>query len=293
MKGIILINAYSKDQPWVRQAERLKEEFSLLGVECDIVKNDGFKAYIHGGKRISLYGDIDFAVYLDKDKYISRVLEDCGVRLYNRHGAIRDCDDKFNTFIRLAESGLRLPDTLPGLLCYDKGERVSEDALDIIEDRLDYPVVVKTSYGSMGKGVYLCKSRAELREASRALLNVPHIYQKFVSESYGKDIRVIVIGGRARAVMRRVNNGDFRSNAARGGTGERVNISEEYTIYAEKCARLIGLDYCGVDLFETPEGPVVCEVNSNAFFEEAERATGINIAREYCKYIVNDVRSKG
>ena len=29
----------------------------------------------------------------------------------------------------------------------------------------------------------------------------------------------------------------------------------------------LGLDYCGVDLLETDEGPVLCEVNSNAFFE--------------------------
>lgn len=292
MKGIILINAYSKDQPWVRQAKRLRDEFEALGVTASIVKNDGFNAAVIGGRLDISYPECDFCVYLDKDKYVSRMLEASEMRLYNRHGAIRDCDDKFDTFIRLADSGIPMPDTLPSLLCYDPTGKISEEALGIIEKRIGYPAVVKTAYGSMGKGVYICRDREELEKTSNSLVSVPHLYQKFVSDSVGKDIRVIVIGGEAFAWMRRKNSEDFRSNAARGGTGEVCELMPEYKAVAEKCAAILGLDYCGVDLFETKDGPVLCEVNSNAFFEEAERVTKKNIARAYCEYIISDTEGK-
>ena len=55
---------------------------------------------------------------------------------------------------------------------------------------------------------------------------------------------------------------------------------------AEKAAQVLKLDYCGVDLLYGEDGPVLCEVNSNAFFEGLEAATGVNVAKLYAEYIV-------
>ena len=49
---------------------------------------------------------------------------------------------------------------------------------------------------------------------------------------------------------------------------------------------MLNLDYCGVDLLYGEDGPVLCEVNSNAFFEGLEAATGVNVAKLYAEYIV-------
>jgi len=49
----------------------------------------------------------------------------------------------------------------------------------------------------------------------------------------------------------------------------------------------LGLIYAGVDILYGEGGkPVVCEVNSNAFFGEIERVSGINVARAYAEEIV-------
>jgi glutathione synthase/RimK-type ligase-like ATP-grasp enzyme len=40
-----------------------------------------------------------------------------------------------------------------------------------------------------------------------------------------------------------------------------------------------------VDLLETAQGPVLCEVNSNAFFEGFEKALGVDVAALYAKHI--------
>lgn len=58
---------------------------------------------------------------------------------------------------------------------------------------------------------------AELVETDSEFLFRPHFYQRFVAESAGRDIRIVVIGGKAVAAMERLaKGGEFRSNAELG-----------------------------------------------------------------------------
>lgn len=132
----------------------------------------------------------------------------------------------------------------------------------------------------------LIRTMDELRTTEKDFLYCPHFYQRYLAESEGRDIRVIVIGGRAVAAMeRQAKKGEFRSNIELGGHGVCVGLTESFRLAAERAAEALKLDYCGVDLLETASGPVLCEVNSNAFFEGMEAATGINIARLYAEHI--------
>ena len=46
----------------------------------------------------------------------------------------------------------------------------------------------------------------------------------------------------------------------------------------------------GVDLLIGKNGePVLCEVNSNAFFHLAEEVTGVNVAKSYVEHILNEM----
>ena len=101
-RGLILINAYSKLEHSLNQSRRLKEEFENLGVTVDIKRNDCFLASVDGSGNIQVDADYDFCVYLDKDKYISQMLEKAGLRLFNSHFSIQACDDKMTTAILLA-----------------------------------------------------------------------------------------------------------------------------------------------------------------------------------------------
>ena len=60
-------------------------------------------------------------------------------------------------------------------------------------------------------------------------------------------------------------------------------------LLAEKCAKILKLDYCGIDILHGENGGMVCEVNSNAFFGGMEKATGINVARAYAEYIIESI----
>ena len=195
MKAIILTNAY-KDIPQTRsQSARLKQELGKRGVPADIMRNDFFAAYIEGGRAVSKLAEYDFCIYLDKDKYISYLLERAGLKLFNSARAVELCDDKMTTALTLTNCGIPMPKTLPGLLCYDESAPLNEQALRTAARELGYPVVVKSSFGSMGTGVFKASDFGQLKEAAEKLKTQPHLFQQYIKESKGRDIRVIVIGG--------------------------------------------------------------------------------------------------
>lgn len=293
-KALILVNAFSKLESHKHQPNRLKEELNKLGVEVDIKPNSMDTAMIKAGIIEGYVKDYDFIIYLDKDKYSSSLLEKAGIRLFNRHEAIVVCDDKMETHIRLANQGIPMPDTIPGLLCYyqDAPLELALERVELVEKMLGYPCVIKECYGSLGTGVYKVGNREELLLCMEKVKCKEHLFQKMIGSGKGQDVRVIVIGGRAVACMMRISETDFRSNIELGGKAIPYDLPEKFRNLAEKVADLLELDYCGIDLLidETGE-PVVCEVNSNAFFGAMEVTSGINVAALYANYLYETVYS--
>lgn len=292
-KGLIIVNAYARLSGIAYQTRRLSEELLALGVEVEVRRNDGALALIdEGGAVRSRCAEYDFVIYLDKDKYMSALLEESGMRLFNSHRAICDCDDKMTTAIRLSGKGIPMPKTLAGPLCYTGGAVLSEELVERVISELGLPVVVKECYGSLGKEVRLARTREELRELALSLMYKPHLFQRFVASSAGRDIRVIAVGGRVVGAMRRESDTDFRSNIELGGRGIPHEPSDELVSLCERVARELGLDYCGIDIMHGEDGYLVCEVNSNAFFGGIESATGVNIARCYAEHIYSEIYGK-
>lgn len=287
-RGIIVINAFDASPAYLYQSARLKEEFDLLGADVTIYKNDDFGLSTdENGIRLP-FNDVDFAIYLDKDKYLLEALTLSGIKVFNTREAIENCDDKVLTYLALAKANIPTPATYPAPLCYKPGSTVSKAALKRIATELSYPIIVKESFGSLGKGVYLAKDEKELKTLANRLIDRPHLFQKFVSTSYGKDVRVIVIGGEVVGGMIRQSENDFRSNVAAGGRAEKYGLSDGIKEIALKAHRALGLDYSGVDILFGENGkPIVCEVNSNAFFRSFEAVTHINVARKYAEYVLS------
>lgn len=166
------------------------------------------------------------------------------------------------------------------------------DALSDIDVALDAvggaPVIIKVPEGTQGMGVMLAESIRSARSILESQLNQgQHVFvQEFIEESQGKDIRIIILGGRMIAAMQRSSLGDeFRSNVHRGGTQSSIKISIEAQKTAQVAARLLGLQFAGVDVIESNRGPLVLEVNSSPGLEGIENATGLNIARQCTLYL--------
>ena len=291
--GIIVINPYQIPAESVHQAKRIQQEFLNLGVSVDIITNTFLQNEISSNTIRSTLNGVEFAVYLDKDKYQSEILESLGIKLFNSHKSIRVCDDKGLTTLALMDKGVNLPKTIFGALCYNKGMPIDKEWAKNIADRLGFPLIVKESFGSMGKGVYLANDFDELLVVMNELKLKPHLFQEYLGTRRGVDVRVIVVGGKAVCAMQRENEFDFRSNVAQGGKGTPIELEPEFRKTAERCAEVLGLSYCGVDLLYGKNGePYVCEVNSNAFISGIEKVTGFNVAKTYAEYILSCLNNK-
>lgn len=287
-KCLILVNAYIKSETNLYQAKRLKQELENMGVSVELKRNDYFASFVNG-ENLKEIENYDFCIYLDKDKYIPLMLEKQGLKLFNSYYSLEVCDDKMITFITLANNKIPMPKTMAGLMCYDKAEPLKTESLDMVEKSLGYPLIVKESFGSLGKGIYLVNNRQELLVLAEKLKCTPHLFQQFVANSKGRDIRVIVVGGKVVASMMRVSTTDFRSNVELGGTATAYQINNELKSLCEKVAKILKLDYCGIDILIEKNNYLVCEVNSNAYFGGIERVTGINVAKAFAEHIYNTI----
>ena len=288
LKGLIITNGYAIADGIKHQVSRLSEEFLKLGVEVNVKKNNELHAYIDKGNIKANLGHYDFVMYLDKDRYIADLLERSGYRLFNKVSSIVRCDDKMLTHISLSDQGIKMPTTISSTLCYhDDGNR---DYLNDVEKVLGFPLIVKENYGSLGRQVYFVENAAELRQIEDKLIHIPHIFQQFISTSKGVDYRVIVIGHKPIAYMKRENKHSYLSNLATGGHASKVELPKSYLDVAIKASKILDLDYCGVDLLiGTNNEPILSEVNSNAFIEGIEKTTGINVAGCYAKYVIDTI----
>lgn len=287
--GVIITNAYYSGDAPSYQARRIEEELKLLNSAVYIHKNNDYTSYVdETGKFRTPFEKADYAVFLDKDKYLSRILEGVGVRLFDTARAIELCDDKMLTHLALTGADIKMPKTVPAPLCYNASAEISPCEAKKVVDILGLPIVVKSSFGSLGKEVFLARTESEVLSLMNFLKGKPYIFQQFITSSFGRDVRIIVIGGKAFSSMMRKSSGDFRSNVGLGGCGYAYTPAPSFIDAAERAAKTLGLDYCGVDLLFGYDGePVLCEVNSNAFFGEMEKVSGKNVAKAYAEHILN------
>jgi ribosomal protein S6--L-glutamate ligase len=155
------------------------------------------------------------------------------------------------------------------------------------------PVIIKLTEGTQGMGVMLAESVRSARSILESLIiQGQHVLiQEFISESTGRDLRVIVLNNKVIASMQRTSIGDeFRSNVHRGGAHSDVKLSIESEKLSRLAARTLGLNFAGVDLIESKRGPLILEVNPSPGIEGIEASTGINIAEHCLVYLEKELR---
>ncbi len=290
MKIDLYTNAFLRSSGFSHIFSRLIEEGDKQGVE--IVKKNNTKILANVGD--SSFSDISKAlasnaIFWDKDMYLAKYLENCGVRLFNSAKAIEVCDDKGLTHLALSNV-VPMPETYFSPKTYPSFTDLDYSFFDDKIEKLSLPVIIKQSFGSFGNEVYLCETIEQAHEIISKLGTRPFLIQRFVKSSVGKDVRVYVVGGNAIGAIKRESDCDFRANVARGGKATYFPLPNSFKDVAEKAAKALNLDFCGVDiLFGENNTPILCEVNSNAHFKGFEEATGINVAEKIIAHVKNEI----
>jgi len=279
-------NFYSDDKI-NKIADEMNVELKLISPEkIDlIVSEEDIKNIMYDGKMVEIpdcmitrIGTITYYSLA-----IIRHLEKLGVFVLNSSRSIEIAKDKLFTLQLLTANNIPVPKTM-----------LVKTPLNIalVEREFSYPVIVKTITGSGGKGVFLAENRNRLVDLIKQLENQEEsknnlILQEFISTSRGKDIRVIVIGGKAiGAIMRQASDGNFKANYSAGGLVNPYTINSTIERLAVESSKITGLGIAGVDILFDKENYKVCEVNSYPGFTGFEKVTAINVSREIFKYIL-------
>ena len=156
------------------------------------------------------------------------------------------------------------------------------------------PLVIKLIEGAQGKGVILAETKkaAECVIEAFGSLEAHFLVQEYIKESGGADIRCFVIGDKViAAMMRKAQDGDFRSNLHSGGVGEKIKITPQERRLAVAGAKAMGLDVAGVDIVRSDRGPLILEVNSSPGLEGIERTSGKDIATLMIEHVEKNALS--
>ncbi len=282
MKGYLVVNHFAENAHFREIYDLITASAAQNGVELSARTTGELLAPMDQATK----ADVDFALFWDKDVLCARRLERGGMRLFNRARTVEICDNKALTCEALLSKKIPMPRTVTAPLAffgYTKDDFVKKAC-----DFLGLPIVIKELYGSLGEQVHLAFNVEEAVAVVRALGARPFLFQEFISESFGTDIRVNIVGGKVIAAMKRQGaEGEFRSNIGNGGQGSAVNLTEEQERIALAAAAAVGADFAGVDLLLGKQTPLVCEVNSNPHFTGTLRYLGVNLADHIFAYIKN------
>ncbi|SFM33558.1 gamma-F420-2:alpha-L-glutamate ligase [Gracilibacillus orientalis] len=285
-KGWIIFNGNLYTKKFSEQIEWLQNTARTFDFDIDVIANNQLLVAIEEGQAriLTEKQEPDFVFFWDKDLFLARQLEDQGLRLFNPAKAIEICDDKALTYQQLANQGIRMPKTIIAPKVFVSLEEDSH--LTQVIEILGFPMVIKETFGSFGEQVYLIDNEQQLRQKVKELQHKPHLFQEYIASSYGRDVRLNVIGDRVVAAMLRKSDQDFRANVTTGGKMYRYQPTEEEQAMAVRCSQLVGADFAGVDLlFGENDEPILCEINSNAHFKNIYDCTGIDITQNMMSYI--------
>ena len=217
------------------ETKRLIECFKDEGIECFFVHPNNVDIFIDKDDRKSVLVENEYTSIPDfviprvgsattyYQKAVFRHLERMGVLFINSSDAIDNVKDKLYTMQILAQNNIPHPKTM-----------LVKNPVDsnYVSKNIGFPIVVKSLSGTHGKGVYLAENKrnfeqlVEMMEQFNDRFNI--ILQEFVTDSFGKDLRIIVVGGKVIGAMKRESkDGDFRANITRGGGAEPTEIDEQ------------------------------------------------------------------
>lgn len=200
-------------------------------------------------------------------------LELLGVAVLNGARAISTTRDKMRCLQLLAASGVRVPPTVMASNASGLKEMV----------RLvgGVPVLVKLVSPAEKTGVVVCETLESLEATLEAIVGLGQnvIVQQYLRGARGRDLRVLVVGGKVVAALRRrPRTGRLARTLASGARFEAADLRPSFARAAVSAARIVGLEVCAVDMLDVKGGPRVFEVNSSPGIREAEDACRVDVA---------------
>ncbi|WP_163537910.1 RimK family alpha-L-glutamate ligase [Gracilibacillus sp. YIM 98692] len=297
MQGWVIHNGHLSSTRFLQFPKAIQEASLKRKVGMSLMTNDTCTSMV-SDQGIQLDSSVDsklpdFVIFNDKDIALARQLEMLGIPLYNNAEAIDLCDNKVYMYQQLAKERLPIPKTILAPKVFTKVETHRMEHFLSIAKKLGFPLVIKEGYGSFGEQVHLVHDQKDCTAIIQQMENRPFLFQEYVESSYGRDIRIFVVGHRVVAALKRYSVNDFRANVHQGSAVEEYIPTEAEKELALNATSAVQATYAGVDLLFGPNNqPIICEVNTNAHIGTIYRHTGVNVADHIIDYIIHDLTTK-
>jgi [lysine-biosynthesis-protein LysW]--L-2-aminoadipate ligase len=256
----------------LRKEEKLLIEAFRRVKEVELVLLDNRELAFSPASVYELDAVLSRTVSFSRGLYARRLFEARGVLCINSSRVAETCGDKLLTSLALERARVPQPEFRAA---FDEAT-----ALAAMEE-MGFPVVLKPVVGSWGRLV----ARADDRDSAESLLEhraalpnpMHHVYylQRYVDKG-GCDIRAFVASDRVIAAIRRWS-ASWRTNTHRGGRAEAMSVNEDLASTCLAAARAVGGGVLAMDIFETPDGYLVNEVNDTMEFRNSIAPTGVDI----------------
>ena len=294
LRGVIL---YSRSEDSFTDADYsvscLLQVARTRGIDIQVLRPDQFEFVIGNSDAKSIFVDNkeevlpDFVLPrmgADTTYYalsVIRHLEYLGAYVCNNADAIYSVKDKLLMHQLLARSKLSSPRSMLAKF------PISEE---VVERHINFPLVIKNVTGKQGAGIYLCESKdkfvdvMDLIYVNNKSANI--ILQEFIQNSFGRDLRVFVIGGKVIGCMERVAKSGFKANVSKGAEARPFEATPEIEWLATETAKLFKLDIAGIDLLFDKNELKVCEANSSPGFKGLDKVVDSPVAESIIDYIM-------
>ena len=173
------------------------------------------------------------------------------------------------------------PEHCPRTLILPASPSGAEEAMD----ELGFPLVVKHPRSSMGHGVELVESRADLQAW---LGGADVLYAQEYLEST-QDLRVVWVGDRVVTAYWRRGGDGFKHNIAQGGELDFHDIPGPALDLVTRVATALGIDHAGFDLVVIDGWPYLIELNC-LFGHAGIKAQGIRLGSIILEYLQRTLR---
>ena len=213
---------------------------------------------------------------------LRHLTENLGIYCAQTPDGLETASNKLKTTQKLSSSGLKVPVTT-----YAKNPVHIEFLIKKIGG---LPAIGKMIRGSQGKGVFILETPQAANTSLQSFynLNVSMKLQKFI-ESGSTDIRAIVVGDKVAVAMERTGKKDFRANISQGGSGRKVELSQDDIDICVKAAKVVNLEFAGVDIIKDQNGKTyIIEINGNPGTKIID-ITGHNYFVDLVKHIESKV----
>lgn len=212
---------------------------------------------------------------------LATLAESAGIAALNSARAIHACENKLQLRAVLREAGVPVTDFRLVLSRRDFERALAE---------LRVPVVLKPVFGGMGKRVTLIRDADTAQSVYDYVEDLGHGFeQACLVEPYldgGTSVRCFVVGRELIAAAEfQSAGGDWRSNAALGSQSRALAHDPEVVKAVDGVVDRLGAGIYGIDLFRTPRGPVVNEVNHAPAFKALATATGVDVPASIVRYV--------